>query len=560
MCDRCPVSASTSPSSGTTPPSLDHRLAAVVPAYGSAELLTCGLIRTKKAKTDPDWATNGFSILRFQRASFSKGAQLQFITTRPERLPSSDHQLMVTRSELSVSEALAFLNFRDSFSNPRVRTSTPPIESPGAWMGPEFVGREEHRARTLAGIGESFWLVECWRTGKELEDEIGTDGVSWLCARVRELIAINLDDRRERLGNFLIVMPEYRYRMRVWWPQRVKLGIEVRAIADGSTDFLAMVRASRHGCLISSECRRVASGLHVFDVPEFVDHREIELYDAASGIILDRDAGTPMRSAVLIGHMHQMSVDLNFTFSDGRPPIRAQTMWGTTMRTEAGLGHTSWELELADVLERERRERLREEKRVIVYRGSAQERLDAIEDIRNILRTRIEGYLKIWDPYFGVREAVEFLPFVVDPSTPISVLTSVEPTSAERHVDRSASSTLSKVLEQTRARIKPWLPRSLRRRFTQPVPLRIRKKQQLGVVLKTLRQPGGGVGGLSALKCRVGGGMFHDRFIITHDRAWQLGCSFNQMGEVMSTIVEFPYPGLIEREFNRAWEQIKEEL
>ena len=54
--------------------------------------------------------------------------------------------------------------------------------------------------------------------------------------------------------------------------------------------------------------------------------------------------------------------------------------------------------------------------------------------------------------------------------------------------------------------------------------------------------------------------MFHDRFIITNDRCWQLGCSFNQIGDVMSTIVEFPYPALIEREFDRAWDKTKEEL
>jgi len=110
------------------------------------------------------------------------------------------------------------------------------------------------------------------------------------------------------------------------------------------------------------------------------------------------------------------------------------------------------------------------------------------------------------------------------------------------------------------ARLRPWLPSALGKRWAQPVPLRLRKKQQLSVVLNALRKPKEGVGGLAALKCRVGAEMFHDRFIITRGRCWQLGCSFNQIGEVMSTIVEFPYPALIEKEFDRAWDKTKEEL
>jgi hypothetical protein len=100
----------------------------------------------------------------------------------------------------------------------------------------------------------------------------------------------------------------------------------------------------------------------------------------------------------------------------------------------------------------------------------------------------------------------------------------------------------------------------LRRQPSQVVSPRVRKKEQLRLALDALREPKPGAQGLTDLKCHVGGEMFHDRFIITRDRCWQLGCSFNQIGEVMSTIVEFPYPALIESEFDRAWKRITEDL
>lgn len=524
---------------------LDPRIVTLSAFYGSAQLLTCGLIRTNRSKGAPDWGVNALSVLQFLPTPCTGTPKLVHITKRLENSPGGNHRLFVSRSELLVSEALALCWFKEAFTDPRTDGKTPPLESRGVWIGPEFVGREEHRARSCIPCSESTWLLECWRANDDLEEELGYSGTEWLCRRIHELTGINLNGRRERLGNFLIAMPELQHRMRVWWSQTGNIGVEIRTVPRGPSQFALIVRVSRDDCLAIAEHRIVGEGHHVFTLPHTVEHRAVELYDANTGTIVGRDAGTQMRAVQFTGHIATTSVDLTFTFQDGGPPIRVQTWWGTTMHSQAG-GHEPWELKLAEARARQRREELRESNRLYVYRGNAGERTKAVSDIRAILNSCVVDYVKIWDPYFGARDAAEFLPFVFDSSTKVDVLTSAEPAPNEA---------LPKVLS-TDAGLGEAPPSGEAR----PASLRELKKVQLKKVLDALRRPQPDATGLLKLDCRVGAGMFHDRFIITRDRCWQLGCSFNQIGGVMSTIVEFPYPQLIELEFDRAWSQAKEQL
>jgi len=410
---------------------LDPRIAALSESYGSAQLLTCGLIRTNKSKQAPDWGVNALSVLQFLPTPCTSAPNIAHITKHLENSPKGKHRLFVSRSELLVPEALALCWFKGGFVDPRAGGRAPPLESPGIWIGPEFVGQEEHRARGCIPRTESTWLLECWRTSDDLEDELGYSGTEWLCSRILKLTGINLNGRRERLGNFLVAMPELCHRMRVWWSQTGRVGVEIRTVQDGPGQFVLMVRASRDDCLVIAEQRTVGAGYHVFNLPHTVEHRAVELYDANTGTIVGRDAGTQMRSIQLTGNIATTSIDMTFTFQDNGPPIRAQTWWGTTMRSQAG-SHEPWELKLAEARARQRREELRENKRLHVYRGNAGEREKAVSDIRKILNTCIIEYVKIWDPYFGARDAAEFLPFVFDPSTKIEVLTSVEPAPNEK--------------------------------------------------------------------------------------------------------------------------------
>lgn len=520
---------------------MDERLAALVPTFGSAELLTCGVIRTKAKESAPNWGFNAFSVLTFLDTRV-QSLTMRHVTSALENAPKGEHRLFVSISTLTVPEAISLMSFRDYFKDPRAPVTKPPLESFGVWVGPEFVGREEHPARDCVATADPFWLAECWRTRpSELDDELDPDVTEWLRDRIGKHTGIALEERRERLGNFMIVMPDHRHRLRVTWSRGGKVGVELRDRPGYARRFSVVVRGQRDGHLVAATVREVHAGLHVFAMPEAVDHRAVEVYDAETGHIVDCDAHVPMREIRIAGQIASTKTDFTFRFSGG-DEIRTRSMWGTTIETTVG-DRSAWEERLTGIKDREQKEALRAGKRLFVYRGSEAERRQAISDLQGILHSNISGYVKIWDPYFGAREAAEFLNHIFDPDTQIMILTSLEVTPQDRGPGSSEEATMADpvAVESTASR-------------------RSAKHIELQKVLDTLRKPTPSIEGQRNLKCAIGGEMFHDRFVITRDRCWQLGCSFNQIGRVMSTIIDFPYPSLIEHEFDLAFKAARNTL
>jgi hypothetical protein len=540
---------------------MDPQLLPLIPTFVSAELLTCGVIRAKTKKTEPDWAFNAFSVLTFLDAPLPPELKLQHITPALENAPGGDYRLFVSKSTLTAHEALSLLSFKDRFKDPRAPVATPPIESCGTWVGPEFVGREEHPARACVAALEPFWLTECWRAGASaIDDEMDGDSADWLRRRIRLYTGVMLDERRERLGNFLVVMPDRRHRMRITWTREDKVGVEVRDRTSRARRFTLVVRGQREGSLVGATARNVPAGLHVFELPEVVDHRAVELYDAETGYIVDRDAGVPLREVWAVGHIITTHTDIAFKFKEG-DTVRVQSEWGTTVATRSG-ARPDWEERLASMRDRERKEALRARRQLFVYRGSEAERRLAIADLQGILRNEVHDYVKIWDPYFGAREAAEFLGYVFDTGTRIEILTSLEAIPFERTASQRPE---RDAFDRYYERMRKVVGRAARRLWADPLPqpappLRSVKRAELQKVLGLLRRPNASTVGLQDLRCGIGGAVFHDRFIVTRGRCWQLGCSFNQIGRVMSTVLDFPYPSLIEREFDHAFASAREVL
>ena len=302
-------------------------------------------------------------------------------------------------------------------------------------------------------------------------------------------------------------------------------------------------------------------------VPREIDQREIEIYDATSEQILYAEGGTLLRTIAFAMNMVTTELDVTVQFEDGGEPLHIRTKWGATQRFQSG-GKSEWEEALHAASLRAEREQLRRARRFLLYRGNPGDRERAVSDIRSILHDAHSPYVKIWDPYFGGRDALEFLFHVSDPRTPISVLTNASPTPAEQAAAKAAyepttwkarlladfARVVAAGARRAGARIR-WLDGSRRPRES----ARDRKVRGLRRALAILREPKAGVPGLRAVRCRVGGQTaFHDRFIIIEGRCWQLGCSFNQIGAMFGTVVEFPHPALIEEEFDSEWERAGE--
>jgi hypothetical protein len=522
---------------------MDAALQPLMDACHAAELTVCALIRVGREQNAPGWAVNVFSVLRYKADPLPGGARApRYLTERPESSPDGNHKLFVVQTDLSLTEASGLCSFSGFFVDPRAPPEFGGIASPGAWVGPLFVERYEETVRAcLPPTERSIWLKERWQPRGELQKEIGPNAVAWVQARVKSVLGVSLAVRRERLGNFLVVLPEERVRMRTQ-PSQTKdlIGVDIQYDPSGPKEVLIVARGSRDRRAVSAAARKVGPGLHVLPMQSSIDYREIELYDAETGLILDRDAGVPFRDIGIGLNLVTTRLDVraNFVRPDGTPdgePVHVQTDWGVGHPMRVG-SRPEWEEILDEVRAEEQREALRMAGQFFVYRGEAGDRQRAVEDIRGLLHTEVSDFVKVWDPYFGHRDAFEFLFYVAEPTTPIKVLTSMDSGEDEKAGYRASKQAAG---EAGTTPLADW------------------KRQQIARVLKTLREPRQGAPGLTELEIRAGGAAFHDRFIITSGRCWQLGCSFNQIGNVMSTIVQFPYPAMIEREFDQAWKLAK---
>jgi hypothetical protein len=246
------------------------------------------------------------------------------------------------------------------------------------------------------------------------------------------------------------------------------------------------------------------------------DFEDIELYDLRSGLLLDRHAGTPMTGMSMTLHNGEaVSFDVVLHDELGQSagaPIHIETRWGPTF--EAGSdSRDKWERTQRQAALLEEQRRLLHSGRLFFYSGGAGERERALRDVRQLIRMHAKRTLWVWDPYFGGRDALEFLPHVLDPSIEVRVLTSLT------RIDGST---------------------------------RKLAEGQLREAVTALGLPRGRGPGMTNVEVGVGSG-FHDRFLITDVACWQLGASFNQLGNVYSTIVEFPYADLVVQAFARVW-------
>lgn len=516
----------------------------LLPIYKSAELTACLLQRVGRPENDPEAIVNGFSVILFGgRPATSEGERFAFLTAKPESSPEKCHRLMVTRSLLRVEEALDLLQFSDRFRDP-AEPHGRAVSSPGSWLPTIFVGREEHPLRNhLPYLPYSLWIREHWRLSEGLQDELGEAGVTWLLRRLTKLLGIHVS--RHRLGSFLAVFPEERIKMHA---QRsadgLRVGIEVRSDPSAGLKPWVLVRGSRNDRLVGASLHEVTSRFTVVPFVKEIDFEEVELYDASTNTILDRESGVPLRGMSFTMNVEPKDVDSSVSFErmDGTTHNRRiHARWGLLLTSHVDPA-PSWEVaERLDSIRREQ-EDLYRRGRLFVYRGGSTERERAVQDVKYLIRTRMEGYLDIWDPYFGGEEAVEFVPSVYDSNMPIRILTSLDTTPEEKHASCTGAP-----LHPVAAASGPAPRQSSAKEL---------KIRNLKTAVAKLRRPADNLPGLTNIRCRRGSSYFHDRFILTNNACWQLGCSLNQLGGVVSTIVEFPYPDLIQRAFDDNWNQL----
>jgi hypothetical protein len=480
-----------------------------------AELISAVLLK----KGDP--IRNVFSVLTFTRQSVTPPAApaSTFLTPPPPKtVPGTVFQLAVARTSCASIDALCAVPWQQKFTEPGMKKQ---VVCEGDWADPVFCGDEDSRLRRLLpDVGRAFWALHCTPSVDHLSELVGERGNAWVLDEIGQALGRSLASKAEYASGFFVVVPEYRARITVQRGDKGRIGIEYHREL-GQVRPVAYARSSRNDEFCSATAIELKAPLTVLDVG--VSHyQEVELHDLDSGMIMDRDAGAPFRGGTFtLNQGERVAFDVTLDDAEGNPgaPIHIETHWGHFQ--QAGWGEQDeWEMNQRRAVILAEQRRLHRDGLLFFYSGLPGERDKALADIRQLIRLHARTRLWVWDPYFGGRDALEFLPFVGDPSVPVQVLTSLRTPEGESDLPRLGAA--AQLLEATDA----------------------------------LAQPRANGPGMTDIAVKVGGG-FHDRFLFTGTRCWQLGCSFNQIGKVYSTIVEFPYADLVVKAFEKEWKKAK---
>lgn len=560
--------------------------------YAAAEIRAAVLLPCRADHTlagDP--ASNLFTVLAFHASPPPANSdRFRFITVKPLSVPSKRCRLAVAHLILEPAEALPVATFSDSFVLQDAQLRQTQVNSRGSWLEPVFVGQEQHPIHEcLPRIPGSFRFYEHVQDADVLRSLVEASDLPWLFGQLGQKMQARLDRRPDRLGSVVVVLPQLDGSMHTSYSHDGRR-IAVRMIG-GSTPTpkaIAHVRGVRDGHTVFASLVHLDRAAGVLPCSPNVSHRTVEVYDHDSGALLDRESGVPLRQINVRFSVNPRIVRFVVPCpvppgQEAAAPIEIRTQWRSfDVRTQVGHGHTDWELaQRRATLEADRRRR-QSEKRFLLYRGSTEDRERAVADIRYLLNHRCSDYVKIWDPYFGPADALRFLPYVDSPDIKISILTSnkvppaVQSTDGPVHEQRPSARCAPRIIRRwirllsdvrSGSSNSGAMANLVRRIFaglkvtpanSEAAKLAEWKRRELRAAIKLLREPNPGLQGLQTVACRIGGGRrFHDRFIISSSYCWQLGCSLNHLGSVISTVTEFPHPGLIEEEFDSAWREAR---
>lgn len=494
--------------------------------YTTAQFTECVLLRNNRGLDAPDHRVMAFAVLAFwDDDGPSKPHGFEYLTDKL-RFITPDHKLIIADSWLTVEEAKTIATSTNSYLNPAAPPPGGPVACPGTWSGAVLVGHDEHSLHNcLPRHSYTYWVFEKWAANDALRDELGLDGFAKLCAAVRAILGVDLERHRDRVGNLLVTFPETRLHLSITAGKAwTRVGFELEQKRGDPMQWPVVVRAYRNGELIGSRLLNVSSGLHVVDFGSEHDQAFCEVMDPGTGEVILRTGGRWLRHIGVTMPMAMAKADVSFSIErpDGRQPktpVRVDTTYGHLVETLTGGPDSPW------IARPRQMDQLKPSlTRLHVFHGGDEERQRAMQFLDDFLHNRVKRYLKIWDPYFGPDDAAQWLSRVFDCSIPIRVLTSGDPTPEEDDCAKREGSSAKK-----------W------------------KRRNLAQVLGVIRGRRGEGLGFNDVVCRAPSpNQFHDRFLITKDTALVLGCSFNQIGQVVSTLMEVRAPEL-EEAFDRHW-------
>lgn len=497
--------------------------------YASAELTECILSRLDVPRSSPLRFLLAYGVLEYRDDPFIDGQASRNLVPNGRYVNLGDGmRLHITQSQLTVAQADALVSSNDSYASPHGFS----VSRPGLLNAPVLLSRSpEHPVRScLPRFRDCAWLREYWHHDGSVVRNLDRKYATKIVNTIRAAIGVDLGEHPERWGNFLALYPDRRVRVHLRFSKDFhSVGIELETQGIRPEEVTLHVSAKVQDRLIRSHFVKPAGRYVIVDFWTDVDEIDLVVVDDRTNTSIYHLSGHPMRTFNL--GMSAVSTFAESTWEleqpgGGAPKVKTiKSKHGSFTRSVAGAPPT------APWITRNQRRRPTEPSAYFrLYQGTVLDRQRAVTDLQTLIHGYGAGRVWIWDPYFGPDDIITFVPHVFDRSADVRILTALSPP--------VPPSTEAPVITE-RTEYQEW------------------SRDTTIAVLERLRSDLG----FRRLQCKVSRSpRAHDRFLVIDDSAFQLGCSFNHIGAVVSTISEVSVPRGIIAAFEQFWSSAERDL
>lgn len=455
---------------------------------------------------------NAFTLIRFLSDPLHRKLRGSTnLTNRPELVAGHQKFLFgAKRSYMDASDViLAMAGMNDSFCL-NIDGKAVAISSPGDWHHPIAIARDEHHTSGFVP-GRGFrWQLEHWASTSAAVVQFAAATRHDIWTRIYRTLASPVP--YERLGN-LIVTIEGQTKLHLITSDDART-LGVRILGPRPDRVTAIVELSHADEGYSATTHSLEDEFSVLRVTGPAQRCTVSLF-GADGTLMTRSSCElrPRREIKVHGQSFVFDSELRHArvlLPNAESPIEAYVQWQPhDLRPDPV---HEWEREVLHAPVRRAQATLVAHKKFILYEGGEDERHRAVADIRGFLGQYGTESVRVWDPYCDAKDLITFLTAISNSNAEIRVLTHYG--KKEYHDDLLA--------------VKHWL-----------------------------KNPGPGIPPAPNVSVRFFTGPSHDRFLLCGDRCWQLGCSLNQIGANIGTIVELPVSDPVQLAFEAAWKQSK---
>jgi hypothetical protein len=373
----------------------------------------------------------------------------------------------------------------------------------------------------------SQYLFEIFCTDKSFFNEINNEEIrlNEYFAEIKQRLGIDISQFDDRIGNFIILIPERRITAKFYGSHTdgKVLFVETFLKDCDKKDFILLLKTVNNNEIIDSLI--ISEIKEKILIPDYNKDGKItiEIWDLKNKLLVLNDDGYLIKEIVI-----------NMNIIHGKRVVKQIDKNGNVKEIQVDLTSPAYskmskEKEFSTFIsERESETKKRSlllNKELFQYKKDQHE--EALGDIINLINQNVHSHVYFWDPYFTYKDMERILPFVNDLNIDIRII--------------SDFSALNESKEDSSYKSKSDLD------FVKEIEDSIKKLKSALIENIEFRYKFG--------NCGFG---FHDRFLIIDNDCWMLGSSFNSIGKVHSLIVKINYPEIVSKMFLDLWEKLKD--